>query len=238
MMADEYDEATARHYVAYRPPLHERILRPMLKHLPHFASALDIGCGAGHSTVALASFAEKLTGTDPSQHMTAAAAERWEMQALFVSDAPHPISKTFQHDRFDLFSLAGVLPYCDRAETLDQLFRIAGPEARVVVYDFDVELSALHDRLGYIPANSAYRHNLELPEHDRYGFSRQLKIRNELSFVATSSELAHLLLSVRDFRLWAEGRLGEEATHARLSARLGEERHRLKARTYCSLFAF
>jgi len=218
-MDTEYDEATARHYAVYRPPLHRRILQPILGRLPRFGSALDIGCGAGHSTIALAALAEDVVGTDPSPQMTKAAAELWGSRGLFVSDAPHPFSWTFQHERFDLFALAGVLPYLDPEETLDGIFRLADKEAKVVTYDFDVELQGLYEQLGYYPAPSGYRHDMELPENERYGFKRQLRIRRQLKFTASSSELAHLLLSVKSFRLWVAEAFGDE-------------------KAWCSLFAF
>jgi SAM-dependent methyltransferase len=237
-MTEEYDEATARHYAAYRPPLHERILRPVLVRLPRFAKALDIGCGAGYSTVALTPFAGELVGTDASRHMTRVATERCPPGPIFVSAAPHSFSRAFQHERFDLFTLGGSLSYLDPEETLDGIFSLVEWKAWVVVYDFDVDLGGVYGQLGYQPAPSGYRHDVELPERERLDFTRRLKVRNQLSFTASSPELAHLLLSVKAFRLWAEKEFGDEATHTRLAKVLGVEVHKLTATTWCSLFAF
>jgi methylase of polypeptide subunit release factors len=57
---------TAFHYNAFRPPLHGSILRQCLGQ-DSFSKVLDIGCGAGHSTVALAEFCQKAVGFDVSQ---------------------------------------------------------------------------------------------------------------------------------------------------------------------------
>jgi predicted TPR repeat methyltransferase len=61
-----YDAYTAFHYNAFRPPLHGSILRQCLGQ-DSFSKVLDIGCGAGHSTVALAEFCQKAVGFDVSQ---------------------------------------------------------------------------------------------------------------------------------------------------------------------------
>ncbi len=237
-MDEEYDEATARHYAAYRPPLHERILQPVLGRLPRFGAALDIGCGVGHSTIALTDFAEDVVGADPARHMVNAATELWGSRALFVCGAMPPFLGTFQQERFDLFTLAGVLSYLDPEETLDGIFSLANREAKVVTYDFDVALKGLYEQLGYHPALSGYRHDVELPENERYGFKRQFRIKRQLKFTTTSSELAHLLLSVKDFRLWAEKKFGVKKTYSELVTVLGDDAHTLTAKTWCSLFAF
>lgn len=63
-MTDLYDRLTAIHYSANRPPLHLGILR---QYLPdrQFATGLDIGCGTGHSSVALAAFYQRVIALDP-----------------------------------------------------------------------------------------------------------------------------------------------------------------------------
>lgn len=170
--------------------------------------------------------------------MISAANGLWSRRALFVADAPHPISWTFRDERFGLLTLAGSLAYLDREEALDEIFTIARHDARVVVYDFDVELDGPYHRLGYQPNPSDYRHDVDLSEDYRYDFKRQLRIRSQLNFTASSSELVHLLLSVRDFRFWAEQTFSDHDPHSGLVAALGDEEYGLTAKTWCSLFAF
>jgi len=65
-MASVYDsERLAAGYAFDRPPVHERILRSApLKERPANL-ALDVGCGAGLSTAALAPFARQAIGLEP-----------------------------------------------------------------------------------------------------------------------------------------------------------------------------
>src|SRR4051794_22454570 len=59
-------------YAFHRPPIHAEIWARIVATFPsgHEAfSALDVGCGAGASTVALSSHARRVTGLDPSEAM-------------------------------------------------------------------------------------------------------------------------------------------------------------------------
>ena len=64
----EYNFDTAFHYKAYRPPLHTIILDNCIGNLL-FEKALDVGCGLGHSSIALTNFCDKVIGYDPSEPM-------------------------------------------------------------------------------------------------------------------------------------------------------------------------
>src|SRR5699024_12745632 len=66
---DTYDDALARHYKAFRPPLHQLILRRILSPYDKFKSGLDIGCGTGYSAIALAQYCAQVYAIDPSQAM-------------------------------------------------------------------------------------------------------------------------------------------------------------------------
>ena len=68
-MASVYDsERLAAAYARDRPPIHERILRAA--RLGRQADlALDIGCGAGLSTAALAPLAKRAIGLEPVSTM-------------------------------------------------------------------------------------------------------------------------------------------------------------------------
>ena len=57
MNSEHYDSFTAMHYAAYRPPLHEVILDKTIE--GKFDLGLDVGCGTGTSSIALASFLQQ-----------------------------------------------------------------------------------------------------------------------------------------------------------------------------------
>jgi len=49
-MAERYDDTSAGHDAAYRPPLHRLILECLIREEESFRVGLDIGCGTGCST--------------------------------------------------------------------------------------------------------------------------------------------------------------------------------------------
>lgn len=63
-----YDEQIARHYAAYRPPLHRSIVNEFLEG-QQFEVGLDIGCGTGCSAISLVGKCCQIFGVDYSQRM-------------------------------------------------------------------------------------------------------------------------------------------------------------------------
>ena len=68
-MSEYYNQAVANHYSSYRPPIHKMILESVLSNEEVFSKGLDVGCGTGYSTVALAEYCLQVYGIDPSQSM-------------------------------------------------------------------------------------------------------------------------------------------------------------------------
>ena len=66
----DYNKQVAYHYSAYRPPLHQRILKEVLGG-KRFQSGLDLGCGTGRSAVALKNYCDEVRGVEPSPEMLA-----------------------------------------------------------------------------------------------------------------------------------------------------------------------
>ena len=60
-----YDETIAIHYAAYRPPLHEIILKKSLNSAGNPRIGLDIGCGTSRSSQALKEYCHYVVGIDP-----------------------------------------------------------------------------------------------------------------------------------------------------------------------------
>jgi SAM-dependent methyltransferase len=72
-MTERYDSTAARHYAAFRPPLHGLILDRAIRPNESFQVGLDVGCGTGYSAVALAKYCDRVFGLDPSRSMLDAA---------------------------------------------------------------------------------------------------------------------------------------------------------------------
>ena len=132
-MTSVYDsERLAAAYAFDRPPIHEQILRAA--RLGRQADlALDIGCGAGLSTAALAPLARRAIGLEPISTMLT------HRRTI----APHARFVIGQAERlpyaagsFDLVAAAGSLNYADLSQALPEIARVLTGEGRFLLYDF------------------------------------------------------------------------------------------------------
>ncbi|MDG4824764.1 methyltransferase domain-containing protein [Asanoa sp. WMMD1127] len=132
-MASVYDsERLAAAYAFDRPPLHPRILGSA--GLAGGARrALDVGCGAGLSTAALAPYARDVVGVEPVPAMLTHA-RTVAPHARFVVAAAECLP--FASGSFDLVTAAGSLNYADLPVAFGEAGRVLTPDGRLVVYDF------------------------------------------------------------------------------------------------------
>ncbi len=134
-MTSVYDsERLAAGYAFDRPPIHEQMLRSA--RLGREADrALDVGCGAGLSTIALASLARQVTGLEPVPVMLA----HWRhvaARARFVVGQAERLP--FAAESFDLVAAAGSLNYADVALALAEIARVLTSDGTFLLYDFSV----------------------------------------------------------------------------------------------------
>ena len=132
-MTSVYDsERLAAAYAFDRPAVHGHILRSA--RLSRAADrALDVGCGAGLSTAALAPLARQVIGLEPVSVMLV------HRQAV----APHARFVVGQAERlpfaarsFDLVAAAGSLNYADLPSALAEVARVLTREGTFLLYDF------------------------------------------------------------------------------------------------------
>ena len=186
-----YDQVIARHYAAYRPPLHEIILERALAGIPKQPTGLDVGCGTGGSSAALTAFCERVIGVDPSREMLAEA-------------PPHP-AVTYERgpaerlpcpdDSVDLVAFAGSLFYVDPAATTVEVRRVSHPDAVALGYDFVVRLE---DALGLLATKSirpATPYDPRADLGDAAGLRRDEKHESEVRLEITPTDLGHVLLA-------------------------------------------
>jgi SAM-dependent methyltransferase len=136
-MDDLYASATmVLGYARSRPALHGRIVEIIGKRLgltSRLQRALDIGCGAGLSTVPLTAVARTCVGLEPT-----AALLRWSSAvapgAVFVSGRAEKIP--FGPRSFGLATAAGSLNYADLGCATNEAARVLQPGATLAVYDF------------------------------------------------------------------------------------------------------
>jgi SAM-dependent methyltransferase len=132
-MTSVYDsERLAACYAFDRPPIHEQILRSA-----HFTGqvdrALDVGCGAGVSTAALAPLARQVIGLEPVPAMLAHR-RTVAPHARFVIGQAERLP--FATGSFGLVSAAGSLNYTDLPLALAEIARVLTSDGTFLLYDF------------------------------------------------------------------------------------------------------
>lgn len=115
----DYNAITARHYAAYRPPLHSLILGRCLEDENKFTLGLDIGCGTGQSSIALYEFCERVIGIEPSTEMLSGALTHPHVDYVFFDQE----RIDFPDNSFDVVTLAGSLFYAKSQILLDEILR-------------------------------------------------------------------------------------------------------------------
>lgn len=98
-------------------------------------AALDVGCGYGRMSNALATLGFRMTGVEPSERVLRVAAERNPQHTWVVGKMP---DLPFQAQSFDLvclFNVARVMHLLGIAEACRSLTRLVRPGGRLVVID-------------------------------------------------------------------------------------------------------
>ncbi|HKK77839.1 MAG TPA: class I SAM-dependent methyltransferase [Saprospiraceae bacterium] len=237
-MHDEYDQITAYHYAAYRPALHESILRKTLGN-QRWIRGLDIGCGTGHSALALTQFCESVMAVDPSK-------------AMLAQSIPHPqvgyqyfdgCRLAFPDGYFELITFAGSWYYAQSQGLLDEVLRVGKGQTRIVLYDFDIQLGSIIDGLlpkGYAKSSCGYDHQADFD-----GFIQsQLRVtqtkQSQLSLTIAHPGMAHLLLSVKDTYAALAAAYGQVDLHQKITQQLGQQSSKIlnhvKANTYAKIY--
>ncbi len=132
-MASVYDsERLAAAYARDRPPIHEQILRAA--RLGRRADlALDIGCGAGLSTAALAPLTRRAIGLEPISTMLKHRRTVAPHASFVIGQAER---LPFAAGSFDLVSAAGSLNYADLPSALAEIARVLTRDGTFLLYDF------------------------------------------------------------------------------------------------------
>lgn len=115
---------------AYPPALMERI-RAMLGLREPVRFALDVGCGTGQSTVAVADLASQVLGVDASAEMIAHALPHPHVTYAVASAEALPVAES----SCDLMTVASAFPWFDRSAFLAQAHRALRHDGWLLLYD-------------------------------------------------------------------------------------------------------
>lgn len=191
---ETYQQATAFHYAAYRPPLHQAILQRALPADSRFEHGVDVGSGTGYSALALAAYCRRVSGVEPSEAMRQAAQPHPAVSYLAGRADALPLAD----GSADILTLAGVLPYARSDARSDasaaELRRVGRVGATLLVYDFEVLLDETLARLQLAePPRADYDHAANLDGYP--GFEREDGRQRRIALTMSAEQLAHVLLS-------------------------------------------
>ena len=205
-MSNDYDNITAYHYSAYRPALHLPILESCLEG-KYFEKGLDIGCGTGHSSIALANFCNEIVGLEPSSDMLTKTIFDKKVNYLLWDEKKLP----FPNFYFEIVTLAGSWYYGQSQYLLDELTRVTRSGGKVLLYDFNIVLNEVLSVLNIPNAESIYNHQVNFSKFQSNHLQEVEKKKSSMTFSITSQELAHLILSVKPYYLLLEQKWGKQA---------------------------
>jgi SAM-dependent methyltransferase len=191
-MTERYDSFSAKHYSAFRPPLHSLILGRLIHHNESFQAGLDIGCGTGYSAVALTKYCERVLALDPSQPMLDKAQEH--PRITYTRGSGDELSQ-LPLQAFDIVTFAGSLFYTKTERLRKGLVRVCKPGASVLVYDFEVHLN---DLVAEVRANCpqvASDYNAAVNLSDWAEFVAETCSSDRVQLAVSEEEIAHLLLA-------------------------------------------
>ena len=123
-------------YAYARPPVHRHIIervRQSLSLTARVARALDVGCGAGLPTAAIAPLARNVIGLEPARTMLTHCPSVAPHAAFVVGMAER---LPFPAGTFDLVTAGGSVNYMDHDRFLAELARVLTPGGSAVIYDF------------------------------------------------------------------------------------------------------
>ena len=193
-MAKEYDQITAFHYAAFRPSLHLQILRECLEGEAEYGLGLDVGCGTGQSSIALANCCKRVIGLEPSEEMLDKSIEHPGV-AYHHYDGRH---FDFQQDSFDIITFAGSLYYAKSQQLLDEVIRVGKDACKIIIYDFEICLDPMLEKLNAYETSrpmATYDHEVNFNGLDQNSVQLEKELKKSLSMEISIGSIAHLLLS-------------------------------------------
>lgn len=134
-------------YARHRPYFHPLVIEKVREHLrleSKVPRALDVGCGAGLSTIALLPLAEEVVGIDASVEMVKAATPKEHVQYLHCPAEQLPFPAAF----FQIITVCGALNWIDRVTFFPAARQVLCSAGWIVVYD-NVFMGAMRGQPGF-----------------------------------------------------------------------------------------
>ncbi len=238
-MSKEYDKITASHYAAYRPSLHAKILKAVFDSSEKFELGLDVGCGTGQSSIALAHYCTNVVGVDPSNEMLGESIKHPKVSYLLIDSN----TLNLNSNTFDIITFAGSLYYAKSQAMLNEIVKVAKNNCRIIIYDFEIFLEPICIQLGLqsdLPLSTDYDHQANFSGLNEQFITLDNELRKSVMLDIKITDLAHLLLSSKDnyerlAKAFGITNLYDE-TKKQLQSVLKNEITTLKAMTYLTSY--
>lgn len=238
-MLEEYDQITAFHYAAFRPALHLKILKEHLKEDDKTSQGLDVGSGTGQSSIALSHFCNKVIGIEPSKEMLAKSIEHPNVEYLHYDGG----KINLPNDSFDIIAFAGSLYYAKSQHLLDEVIRVGKNNSKVIIYDFDILLDSILEKLNVditLRPISHYDHQVDFSGLKLNNIKLENKIRKSVTLEIAIKNVGHLLLSSKDNFELLSNAFGDKNIYQRILEELNSNFKSkfviLKADTYATVY--
>jgi ubiquinone/menaquinone biosynthesis C-methylase UbiE len=229
MPQDDFDadDWLAAGYATSRPPIHSHILDRVasLQLLHQVNLAVDVGCGAGISTIALMScgIGTHVLGIDPSFAMVRRAGRDVERASFLLGTAE---ALPIRSGTVGLMTVAGALNYADIPMFLSEAERVLSPDGVLVVYDFGsgrtstqcTELDSwyskmlqrwpnTHEGVQEVSRATFERAPLRLIAHESFTVSISFALDGYVDYLMTQSNIASAVgggAAPSEIRSWCE----------------------------------
>lgn len=130
--------AVASGYASSRPYFHPEVMRLVRDRLAlehKLGRGIDIGCGAGLSSIALTELVGEVVGIDSSVEMLGAAIANPRVRYVAATAERLPFDGCA---RFEIATLAGSFNWVDRQRTFAELSRLLAEGGWIVIYDNNI----------------------------------------------------------------------------------------------------
>jgi SAM-dependent methyltransferase len=189
---EKVGERYARSRPVYQPNA-VRQIRDRLGPSQPVRRALDVGCGTGNSSRALAAIAREVIGIDASRGMLGSA-ERAPALSYVESLAE---SLPFVDESFDLVTVASAFHWFDRSRFLPEVHRVLVPEGWLAVYTTGFT-GGMRENPGYAEWNRAYRARYPSPPRHHRSFEDEDAEAAGLAIVAREKLKYAIVLTVEE----------------------------------------
>lgn len=194
---------SAERYARSRPYFHTLVvdrIATFLELREPVATALDVACGTGLSSVALRGIASKVIGTDSSAEMLARAPQ---VEGIEYIEAPAE-QLPFDDATFDLVTVSSAFHWFDRVRFFAEVRRVLGPAGWLIIYD-NAFRGEMKENPGFkLWFQESYLARYPSPPRDRRPFGEEDAMRHGFHFLGREDYQNEVRFSIEELASYLE----------------------------------